>query len=178
MKEAEKVIIVESVLEFMGSWRILRIPREAVVPLGLSGNSRRVICTLNDSDPIQCALFPRKKGGYFLTVSKKLRDEIGITDGDEVRISLKRDESKYGLPMSAEFREVIRQDPKGDNLFHRLTPGNQRLSIRLVDDANNIDKRIERAIGLLAYLKYTKGKFDYHAIANALKKTIPRFDVD
>jgi len=31
---------------------------------------------------------------------------------------------------------------------------------------------------LLAYLKHTKGKFNYHEIVNAVKKTIPRFHAD
>jgi hypothetical protein len=162
----------------MGAWRILRIPKEAVKPLGLSGNSRRVVCSINGSEPFQCALFPVKKGDYFITASKKLRDQLRIEDGNTVQIEITKDTSKYGLPMSAEFREVLRQDAEGSKLFHAMTPGNQRLSIRLVDDSNDVDKRIHRAMILLEYLKYTHGKFDYHQIANALKKTIPRFDVD
>src|SRR5262245_41616758 len=175
MKEPEKKVTIESVLEFMGSWRILRIPKEAVAPLELSGNSRRVVCTINGSKPFQCALFPVKKGGYFITASKQLRDKLKIADGDKVQIEIRKDTSKYGLPMSPEFREVLRQDTDGGKLFHAMTPGNQRLSIRLVDEKNDSDKRIRGAMILLAYLKYTKGKFDYHQIANALKKTIPRF---
>jgi bifunctional DNA-binding transcriptional regulator/antitoxin component of YhaV-PrlF toxin-antitoxin module len=178
MKEAEKKVTIESVVEFMGSWRILRIPKEAVKPLGLSGNSRRVVCAINDSKPFQCALFPVKKGGYFITASKELRQQLKIADGDKVRIEIKRDTSKYGLPMSPEFREVLRQDPEGRGLFHAMTPGNQRLSIRLVDEKTDSDKRITRAMILLAYLKDSKGKFDYHQIANALKKTIPRSHED
>jgi len=177
MKE-EAVVAVVSVLEFMGSWRILRIPKEALKPLELSGSSRRVVCSINGSKPFQCALFPVKKGGYFITASKRLRDKLKITDGDEVHLEIKKDTSKYGLPMSAEFREVLRQDADGSKLFHAMTPGNQRLSIRLVDEKSDGDKRIRRAMILLAYLKYTKGKFVYAAISNALKKTIPRFDVD
>lgn len=173
MKDAAKMITVESVLEPMGSWRILRMSSEAVAPLEIKGNSRRVVCTLNGSKPFQCALFPIKRGGYFLTVSKKLRDRLGIVDGDKIRVSLKKDISKYGLPISSELREVMRQDPEGDRLFHALTPGNQRLSIRLVDDPNDVDKRIDRAMVLLAYLKYTKGKFVYSEIATALRLRTP-----
>ena len=174
----EAMVTVVSVLEFMGAWRILRIPKEAVKPLGLSGNSRRVVCSINGSKPLQCALFPVKKGGYFITASKQLRDKLKIADGDEVRVEIRKDTSKYGLPMSPEFREVLRQDADGSKLFHALMPGNQRLSIRLVDEKTDGDKRIRRAMILLAYLKYTNGKFVYAEISNALKKTIPRFDAD
>src|SRR5262245_5276787 len=159
MKEARQVVMVDSALEPMGAWRIFRIPKGAVEPLGLKGNSRRVVCSLNGCKPFQCALFPVKKGGYFITASKELRDKLKIEDGDTVRIELTKDTSKYGLPMSPEFREVLRQDAVGSKLFHAMTSGNQRLSIRLVDEKNDGDKRINRAMILLAYLKYTKGKF-------------------
>ena len=96
MKE-EAVVIVDSVLEFMGSWRILRIPKEAVKPLGLSGNSRRVVCAINGSKPFQCALFPVKKGGYFITASKELRKRLKMVDGEKVRLEIRKDTSKYGL---------------------------------------------------------------------------------
>lgn len=158
------------------SWHILRISRESVKPLGLSGNSRRVICLLNDSKPIQCALFPIKAGDYFITVSKKLRDQLGISEGDKVRVSLAKDESKYGLPMPKELSEVMRQDREGDRLFHALKPGNQRLAIRLIDMTNDVDVRIYRSLMVIEYLKQTDGKFVYNQISNALKRSVPNFE--
>ena len=161
-----------------GHWYILRVSREKVRPLGLTGNSRRVVCTLNDSKPIQCALFPIKAGDFFITVSKKLRDKVRLSEGDNVRVTLAKDTSRYGLPMPGELKEVMRQDKEGEKLFHKLTPGNQRLSIRLIDMAQDIDKRIRRSLILLEYLKYTEGKFVYNDIANALKAKPPIGDPD
>ena len=180
MKTAD-TIVFDSVLERTQGeehWYILRVSRERVKALGLSGNSRRVICTLNDSKPIQCALFPIKAGGFFITVSKKLRKQLRLSEGDIVRLSLAKDTSKYGLPLPKELKEVMRQDKSGEKLFHLLTPGNQRLSIRLIDMAQDIDKRIRRSLILMDYLRSTEGKFVYNEIANALKAKPPISDPD
>jgi len=179
MKKQPEGIVFDSVLERMQgeyAWHIVLVSREVASPLGLTGNSRRVVCTLNDSDPFQCALFPIKAGGYFLTVSKKLRDRVGIKEGDKVRVSLAKDTSKYGLPMPKELLEVMRQDPDGSKLFHSLTPGNQRLSIRLINMTNEIDTRIYRSLMLIEYLKHTEGKFVYNEVNNALKRSVQNFD--
>lgn len=175
MKAAD-TIVFDSVLERTqgeGHWYILRASREIVEPLGLSGNSRRVVCTLNDSRSIQCALFPIKAGGFFITVSKKLREQLRLSEGDTVRLSLAKDTSKYGLPLPKELKEVMRQDATGNKLFHALTPGNQRLSIRLIDMAQDIEKRIRRSLILMEYLKSKDGSFVYNEIANALKAKPP-----
>ncbi|MGH7784987.1 MAG: DUF1905 domain-containing protein [Candidatus Binatia bacterium] len=160
------------------AWHILRVSREAVTPLGLSGSSRRVVCVLNDSVSIQCALFPVKTGGYFITVSRKLRDRLGIAEGDKVRVSIAKDESKYGLPVPKELLEVMRHDHEGDRLFHALTPGNQRLAIRLIDIAQDVDKRIHRSLIAIAYLKHTGGKFVYNEISNALQAKHPVGEIE
>jgi hypothetical protein len=176
MKKAANAIVFDAALQRTqgeGHWYILRVSREKIKPLGLSGNSRRVVCTLNDSKPIQRALFPIKAGDFFITVSKKLRDELRLAEGDNVRVSLSKDTSKYGLPLPKELKEVMRQDNEGEKLFHALTPGNQRLSIRLIDMAADVDKRIRRSLILIEYLKYTDGKFVYNEISNALKARPP-----
>jgi bifunctional DNA-binding transcriptional regulator/antitoxin component of YhaV-PrlF toxin-antitoxin module len=161
-----------------GRWHILRIPRDLVAPLGLKGSSRRVTCTLNGSKPIQCALFPIKGGEFFITVNSKLREKLKLENGDDVAIVLTKDDSKYGLPMPRELQEAMRQDEDGSKLFHELSPGNQRLSIRLVDMAQDIDKRIRRSLILLEYLKYRQGKFVYNEISNALKAKPPIGETD
>src|ERR1700738_2921058 len=91
----------ESTLETTDStlaYHILRFPKELVALFEFKGNLRRVICTLNGVETFNCALFP-SKGNYFITLGKKLRDRLGLEVGDTVTMELKKDESKYGMPM-------------------------------------------------------------------------------
>jgi len=152
-------------------WHFLTVPKAKVADFGFKGNLRRVVCTLNGVETFNCSLFP-SKGDYLITLNKKLRDKLGIGAGDTVTVELARDDSKYGMPMPDEFAEVLRQDPAGDRLFNELTPGNQRLMLKLVIAASDIDKRIGRGLEGLELLKRADGRFDWHAQQEAMKKVI------
>src|SRR5262245_45876961 len=105
-------------------WHILRVPKAKVADFGFKGNLRRVVCTLNETETFNCALFP-SKGEFFITLNKKLRDKLGLEVGKNVTIELAKDESEFGMPMPEEFAEVMRQDTEGERLFNALSPGNQ-----------------------------------------------------
>ena len=147
---------------------ILRVPKAKVAHFGFKGNLRRVVCSLNGTVAYNCSLFP-SKGDYFITLSKQLRQKLGVEVGDIVTIELSKDESKYGMPMPEEFGEVLRQDPDGDRLFNVLSPGDQRLMLKLIVFVKDADRRIEMALAGIELLKRSEGKFDYHAQQVAMR---------
>lgn len=166
-----KAVKFESNLEVTDSkpsLHILRFPKIKVADFGFKGNLRRVVCSLNGTETFNCSLFPAKND-YFITLSKKLRDGLGLNIGDLVTVELEKDESKYGMPMPEEFAEVLRQDPEGDRLFNELSPGNQRLMLKLIVFVKDVDKRIARSLVGIELLKRSSGKFDYHAQHGAMK---------
>ncbi len=143
-------------------WHVVRVPKAKVADFGFKGNLRRVVCSLNGCNPFQCSLFP-SRGDYFLTLGKPLRKKLGVRAGDEISVELEKDDSKYGMPMPEEFAEVLRQDPQGDRLFNALSPGDQRLMLKLIVFVKGTDRRIARALAGIEMLKQSDGKFDYHA---------------
>lgn len=158
------LVKLKSTLEVTDSdppWHILRVPKSKVADFGFKGNLRRVICTLNQTETFNCSLFP-SKGDYFITLNKKLRTSLGLEVGDTVAIKLEKDESKYGMPMPEEFAEVLRQDLEGERLFEALSPGNQRLMLKLIVFVKDVDKRIIRSLTGIELLKQAGGSFDYH----------------
>lgn len=152
-------------------WHFLSIPKSIVAPLKFTGNLRRVICSLKGCEPFQASLFPRKET-YLLILSKKFRDKLGIQAGDTVSVEIRKDTSKYGMPMPEEFAEVLRQDAKGDRLFQALTPGNQRLMLKLIVAVKDVDKRIARGLAGIELLKREDGKFDYHAQHGVMNNSV------
>ena len=149
-------------------YHILRFPKAKVADFGFKGNLRRVICTLNETETFNCSLFP-SKGDYFITLSKKLRDKLGLEIGKTVTIEIKKDESQFGMPMPEEFAEVLRQDAEGERLFDALSPGNQRLMLKLIVFVKDVDKRIIRSLVGLEILKECEGKFEYHLQHDAMR---------
>ncbi|MEQ1605975.1 MAG: YdeI/OmpD-associated family protein [Pyrinomonadaceae bacterium] len=141
-------------------WHILRVEKSLVTDFGFKGNLRRVICSLNGGGPFNCSLFP-SKGDYFLTLGKQMRKALGVEVGDNVSVELSKDMSKYGMPMPEEFAEVLRQDKDGEQLFNALSPGDQRLMLKLVVFVKDPDRRIVRGLTGIELLKRSDGKFVY-----------------
>ena len=147
---------------------ILRFPKTRVADFDFKGNLRRVLCTLNEVETFNCSLFP-SKGDYFITINKKLRDKLDLALGKLVTVELAKDESQFGMPMPEEFAEVIRQDEEGERLFSALSPGNQRLMLKLIDYVKDVDKRIIRSLAGIEQLKKCDGKFEYHLQHDAMR---------
>ncbi len=149
-------------------WVFLVIEPKIAKKFPTDGKSRRVVCQINDGEPFQCAILPWGEI-FYIIVNKKRRDAIGINVGDTVNVVLTEDDSKYGLPMPDEFREVLNQDPDGDKLFHSLTAGKQRSILYLLGNIKNIDDRIYQALIIVDHIK-ENGKVDDKKLYEELKR--------
>lgn len=152
-------------------WHYLIVDKKTVDKFGFEGKYKRIVCTINKGEPFQCALLP-SGGEFYIIVNKEKRDAIGITGGDTVNVLLERDESRYGLPMPEEFREVLDQDPEGDEMFHALTPGRQRSLLHHLNGLKDIDKRIHHALIILDHLRENDGKIINEILTKEFKRPI------
>jgi len=159
-------------------YHYLLVEKEWVAPLGFTGSARRVVCTMNGVETIQCPLMGNGMGGYYISLNKDMRTRLCISVGDKVDVELTRDESKYGSPMPKELREVLRQDPDGDRMFQTLTPGKQRILLYLVGNPSDIDKRIQVAWTIVEYLKNHDGKYDYTELHEYISRSVFKREED
>lgn len=136
----------------------------------IEGNDKRVIARVEFLDPFHCALMPDGAGQWFILLNKKRREELGVSEGDRIRLSLEKDKSKYGMEMPRELEEVLIQDALGDELFHKLTPGKMRNIIHYVSQVKSSDIRIRRALVIIEHLKKNLGEIDYKALAEEIKQ--------
>jgi hypothetical protein len=129
---------------------------------------QRVVCVLNEKTKYQTALLPVGSGRHVIRVNKKLRDLLGLTIGMDVRVRLEHDKSKYGLPLPAEFKELLDQDPDGRAYFDALTMGKQRTLLHIVGSVKAPLKRAERAAVVVSHLKSIRGKINYRELYRML----------
>ena len=129
----------------------------------------RVVCSLIGTAERQCAILPHGNGRFVITVNKKLRETLGLEFGMEVSVSVKKDESEYGLPLPEELRELLRQDREGNRMFHALTRGRQRTLLYIIGSAKDTEKRIERALVIVDHLKANKGIINYKQLGASLR---------
>jgi hypothetical protein len=134
------------------------------------GGSRRVVCTLNGSTEFQRALIPHGEGLFVITVNKTLRETLRLDIGRQVTVTLRNDESTYGLPMPAELEELLRQDREGDHLFHALTPGRRRNLLYIVGAVKNGQGRAVRAVAVITHLKQNGGRVNFRQLYASLRR--------
>ncbi len=142
---------------------------EVVGEYFIKSTGRRVVCQINGMVEMHCAIMQFAGGNYFINVNKKIRDKLGLTTGQKVELSLHPDESTYGLPISEEFEEVLRQDEVGSDLFHALTPGKQRTLIYYADNVKSIHIKLRRALVVMEHLKLQNGVVDFKALNEEMK---------
>ena len=165
-----KTALIKS-LGYDSGWHFIPVEAKIGEKFEKKDGSRRVVCTINDSESFQCALLP-SDGDFVIVVNKVKRDKLKIGEGDPIMVELAKDESKYGLPMPAEFKEVLNQDPGGNKVFHSLTPGKQRSILYLIGKVKDIDKRIHTALVVLEHLKKNEGKIIGDQLQIELKRPI------
>ncbi|MCU0427887.1 MAG: YdeI/OmpD-associated family protein [Candidatus Kapabacteria bacterium] len=147
------------------------VPSEIASAL-LAKDVKRVVATLyvgEQSHEYQCGLIPRGKGKTVIMVNKEIRRMLRIDAGAKVTVTLRQDDSEYGLEMPEELAELMRQDEEGNRLFHALTEGKQRTLLYVVSSVKKSERRIERAMVLLDHLKKQQGKIDYKKLYQELK---------
>lgn len=142
-------------LEHLVGMHYFEIPASIIKKLGGKLNVR-LICTVNGKLSFQCGLMALGEGKAYISINAARMKKLGLKYKDKVTLELKKDESKYGMEISAELTEVLKQDEEGNRRFKMLTPGKQRYIIHYVNTVKNSQLRIDRALLLITNLKKTK----------------------
>jgi translation initiation factor IF-1 len=158
-------------LGYDSGWHFIPVKAKIGEKFEKKDGSRRVVCTINGAETFQCALLP-SDGDFVIVVNKVKRDRLKIVDGDRITVELKVDDSKYGLPMPVEFKEVLKQDPAGSKLFHALTAGKQRSMLYFIGKVKDVDRRIHTALIVIEHLKKNEGKIIGDQLQSELKRPI------
>lgn len=130
----------------------LAVPASVVKKTGGAGK-QRFICTIDKTITWKCGLVSHKAGGAYILLNKKQMQMGKLNVGQQVNVSLKKDESKYGMDVPAELAEVFKQDKIGKARFDKLVPGKQRYIIYYINQVKSSDLRIERAVRLIRNVK-------------------------
>jgi Bacteriocin-protection, YdeI or OmpD-Associated/Domain of unknown function (DUF1905) len=119
-----------------------------------SNNNKRVIATLNGIFELHCAIQTIKAGGYFVYIGSAICKKLQLKKGSAVQVIFVKDTTEYQFEMPEELNEVLNTDPEAHDIFHALTPGNQRGLMHLVTLLKSGDKRIERALIIAEKIKH------------------------
>lgn len=135
-----------------GAMHYIDVPDE-VAHQFTTKRTARIICTINGVTEFQCALMPKGGGQFFINIGRRIRDESSLVQGQQLTVSIRKDDSDYGMEMPEELRELLLIDQEGNRRFHELTPGRQRSLMYWISSAKSVQIRIDRAIEQLDILK-------------------------
>ncbi len=133
----------------------------------------RFVALINDFVSLRCAILSAGEGnGYYILLNKDLIKSLKLQIGDEVKMKLTEDKSKYGADLPEEIEELFYQEPEFDRYFHELSPGKQRGLLHLVNKIKTPSKRVEKAIIISRYLIESRGELDYKELNAAFRRGI------
>lgn len=137
-----------------------------------SPTNKRVVCTLNHDHTFQAGIMPLGQGRLMIMINAVMRKKMKLKVGDEIIVTLQKDESEYGLPLPVEFEELLKQDEVGNELFHKLTAGKQRTLLYIIGKPKSPDLRIRNGIVVLQHLKNHSGVINYKQLNIDMKNAI------
>ena len=154
-----------------GLWSFhLIVPESVYMEMSREG-TKRVMCSLNNEKAFHAGFMPDGKGNWFIKLNKEKMKIYKLELGQEVDVSLSKDNSKYGMALPEEFEELLYQDPEGEKYFDALSPGKRRSLIYMVDQVKSSDIRLRRALVILQFLKQNQGELDYRQLNEAIKNS-------
>jgi hypothetical protein len=116
-------------------------------------NEKRLLCTINGV-AFHCALMGRKEGNYHIAIGATIMKKAGLKIGMVVNPVFKKDASEFQFEMPEALAEVLRTDEKANAAFAKLTDGNKRGLMYLVNNVKSMDKKIERALLIAEKIKH------------------------
>jgi hypothetical protein len=124
-----------------------------------TGKSVRMVGHINTL-AVERALIPHGDGTHHILVSTSIRVQLKIRLGDQVNISLKRDERPIDhVELPEELYVALEQDAEAYRRFQLLKHGDRRSMAIWVNSAKGLDTRIKRALDLVKRLQNDQVKF-------------------
>ena len=131
---------------------------------------KRLICSLNDEVSFHCALLSMGNGLYFINVNKEIQKKLKVGFGAVVKVNLREDKSKYGIPLPEEMEELMNQDDEVSQIFHSLSVGKQRSLLYVIGKPKTSETRLKKAVLIARYLVSMNGNFDFRELNEYIKE--------
>lgn len=129
---------------------VARIPPDVTTELG-GLKQMRVTGTLNGT-PFRSSTMPYR-GAFYLGVHKATREAAGVTIGDQVELTLVRDDSPRTLQLAPELEAAFAAEPQLRDRFDSLSFSRRRELAEPIDEAKKPETRAARLEKALVRLR-------------------------
>lgn len=134
-----------------GAWTFVRAPLDLTAIYGARGNIK-VIGVIN-GHPYRGSAMPYGDGTHFLVVNKTLREALGVTLGDVVRMTIRPDSAPRIVDAPLDLAAALPANAAAQAYFDRLAPSHRKAYVEWIEAAKRPETRARRvasAVELLA----------------------------
>jgi hypothetical protein len=134
-----------------GAWTFAPVPKAAAASAGFRARLR-VQGTI-DGVPFRSSLIPRGRGELFVVVNSDIRDRIGKSEGESVRLELELDSRPVVVDLPPALRHALDRDGPANAAFAKFTPSQRTAYARWVSDAKQAATRDRRVAAAVARIR-------------------------
>lgn len=135
----------------VGTWTFALVPPAASNALGGLKAHARVRGTIEGA-PFESTLMPRGGGTLFVVVNQAVREAIGKTHGDPVRMELEVDTRPVVISVPKDLASAFSRVPKASASFEGLAPSHRKAFVRWIEDAKKPEtreRRVKKSVEML-----------------------------
>lgn len=137
--------------EEVGTWTYLTVPFNVAEEYGNQGQVQ-VKGTINGL-PYRSTLLPHGDGAHYLVVNKSIRDQIGVTQGNTVQVTMEQDTEPRTVSLPKDFKIALGRNKKAKAEFDKIPYSHKKRYLEYVAEAKQDEtgkRRIQEAIARLA----------------------------
>src|SRR5258706_1518684 len=120
------------------------------------GSKRPKIKAMIEGVPYRGLLVRMGGPNHMLIILKGIREQIGKTFGDEIKISVEADVEERVVTLPAELKWVFKSDKVAQSAFEKLSYTHQKEYVKWIKDAKKDETRQSRIVKTIEMLKNGK----------------------
>ena len=117
------------------------------------GSKRPKIKALIEGVPYRGLLVRMGGPNHILLILKGIREQIGKTFGDEVKVSVEVDAEERVVTVPAELKRIFKSDKAVKSAFEKLSYTHQKEYVKWIEEAKRAETRQSRIVKTLELLK-------------------------
>ena len=149
----QKHTFTATILDAGGGGAFVEIPFDVEKAFGLK---KPKVKAMIEGVPYRGTLVRMGSENHLLIILKSIREQIGKTFGDEIKVSVELDIEERVVTVPAELKRAFRKNPDAKAFFEKLSYTHQKESVTWIEDAKKEETRQKRIIKTIEMFK--KGK--------------------
>ena len=120
------------------------------------GSKKPKVKALIESVPYRGLLVRMGGPNHILIVIKGIREQIGKTFGDEIKVSVELDIEERVITVPAELKRAFKSDKAAKSAFEKLSYTHQKEYVSWINEAKKDETRQSRIVKTIEMLKESK----------------------